>query len=164
MFSVTNAGCFVYIPASLFLSHSFNFIHDAAVWLKIHVCVWLMRRPFACPSPICCSHLCGPTTLALRSWSLKLTLKEQNITELRSTAAFREGKTSIFVRTFNSNKAYFAVLVQFSLPSCISAEQFISPPKVTHNNKNTSYVSQYKLVVHNTGVSLRKQTLSLLTH
>lgn len=99
-----NTCYFVYILLLILICIPFNslsiiYIPDAVVWLKIHVCVWLMRRPFTCRSPICCSRVCGPIMLVLRSWSPTLTLKAQSVTELRSTAALRGGKVNWMVNT-----------------------------------------------------------------
>lgn len=68
------------------------------IWRKIHVCVGLMRTPFNYRSPIRCSHVCGPTTSFLHSWSPIPTRAAWSVTELRSTAAFRRGNTPLCTR------------------------------------------------------------------
>lgn len=65
---------------------------DVVIWLKMHACVGLKRRPSACRFPICCSHVCGPIMLVLHSWSPSLTRRVLSIKELMSTANFRGSK------------------------------------------------------------------------
>lgn len=62
---------FIFTPVH---SISIIFIPNAVVWLKIHVCVRLMR-PFTCHFPICCSHVFGHIILNMCSWTLTLTLR-----------------------------------------------------------------------------------------
>lgn len=87
---------FIFVPLN---SLSKIFPPDVVIWLKMHACVGLRRRPSACRSLTCCSHLCGPIMLALHSWSPNLTQRVQSIKELRSTTNFRRSKCQGLVCT-----------------------------------------------------------------